>query len=220
MQVYAIVYCPETNEVLVCRKKKIGCFFQNDLPKNRYGKYSDCARSLNGGGRCCFPGGKLNDRENSRNGAVREFKEETGVDLSQYGGIEDKIKTPRYQGVLFEVSQDNFSVIYGKVFKNLYNKKRWLQYIAVQCRCNQSGIVPYIFSKLKACGFNCKSAKTKDHTVDRWYSCLASSLIKDDELASVERRKGPCKIICVNRKYKCVQGDSRCTKEAQKKKMY
>ena len=35
-----------------------------------------------------------------------------------------------------------------------------------------------------------------------------------------EETEGPCKIICVNRKYKCVQGDSRCTKEAQKKKMY
>ena len=42
---------------------------------------------------------------------------------------------------------------------------------------------------MKACGFNCKNAKPKDHAVDRWYSCLASSPIKDDELTSVERRK-------------------------------
>ena len=49
---------------------------------------------------------------------------------------------------------------------------------------------------------------------------LAKKMRVSDIQTTPELSSRPCKIICVNRKYKCVQGDSRCTKEAQKKKMY
>ena len=117
MQVYAIVYCSETNEVLVCKKKRRGYFFQRRLPRNRSGQ------PLRGGGKYCFPGGRKNDGESSHDGAVREFREETGVDLSN-APIIFELKAPnKYIGVVFGFGRGQFQNIFTTAFVNINRKQ-------------------------------------------------------------------------------------------------
>lgn len=71
-QVYATVY--DATSVLVFTKNENGRFFQGQL--------IDPPRELNGHGRPCFPGGGLNGRERPLQGAIREFREETGITLT------------------------------------------------------------------------------------------------------------------------------------------
>lgn len=118
MQVYAIVYCPETNEVLVCKKKTIAYFFKKEL------KGRGISLTKKGGGKYCFPGGGLDNGEDPRAGAVREFKEETGVDLKHYHSEVEpmEISKPAYKGIVFMFSQHVFSEIMAAVSSNLNAK--------------------------------------------------------------------------------------------------
>lgn len=187
MQVYAIVYCPETNEVLVFRKKKKGCFFKKTPPKNFRGYYLSDAPSLNGGGKYCFPGGRKDNGESFRVGAVREFLEETGVNLDSFTKKERFLtKKGQYECVVFLLKAADFFTIQRTVFIELETKEQEVQNIENQCQCK--GIVSYIFSQLQASKFNPQDAITNDDVVKKWYSFLDKSPIEDDELESVERK--------------------------------
>jgi len=80
-QTYISVIDTEGN-VLVARKKVYGTFFKGK-PIN---KETPPYQVLNGAGQYVFNGGKLDYGEKPEAGALREFKEETGIDLETIGG--------------------------------------------------------------------------------------------------------------------------------------
>jgi ADP-ribose pyrophosphatase YjhB (NUDIX family) len=72
-QVYAIVH--DGTNCLVFKKKEHGYFFDGKAV---------VPIVLNGAGAYCFPGGRLKEGEKPTHGAIRELKEETGVDITKY----------------------------------------------------------------------------------------------------------------------------------------
>lgn len=100
--VYACVYSSDKQYFLVPRKKQYGYFFQwRRVPE----------QILNFSGQDVFPGGGLKTNQTPQQGALAEFREETGVDISQiatYQGqkefdYEYKGEKGKYYGVYFTV---------------------------------------------------------------------------------------------------------------------
>lgn len=122
MQVYAIVYCPRANEVLVCKKKRRGYFFKRSLINDGNG----ISLIKNGGGKYCFPGGRKDNGESFRVGAVREFREETGVNLDSFTKKERFLtKKGQYECVVFLLSVADFFTIQNTVSRNLNTKRNF-----------------------------------------------------------------------------------------------
>lgn len=159
MQVYAIVYCSETNEVLVFKKKQKGYFFKRTLINDGNG----ISLIKNGGGKYCFPGGRLETTDGShRDGAVREFKEETGVTLANASSVLE-LKTSEYTGFVFCFRREQFQNIFTKAFVNIKKKETLLLRHRVQPG-NRLTALPQEISN-------------------------GSIPIQDDELESAKRRK-------------------------------
>lgn len=106
MQVYAIVHDGEN--CLIFKKRICGYFFKRKVAVETI---------LNGAGACCFPGGRLEEGESPVIGALREFKEETGVDIGVPKNFE--IKRELYTGVFFRVSLSELDDIKAKCSMNL-----------------------------------------------------------------------------------------------------
>ena len=158
MQVYAVVYCEETDEVLVCRKKTKAYFFKRKL------KGRGISLTKKGGGKYCFPGGGLDNGEDPRAGAVREFREETGVTLANASSVlELKISESECTGFVFCFRREQFQTIFTEAFVNIEKKETLLLRHRVQPG-NRLTALPQEISN-------------------------GSIPIQDDELESAERRK-------------------------------
>jgi 8-oxo-dGTP pyrophosphatase MutT (NUDIX family) len=116
--VYAVVYSKAAGKCLVFKKKEKGYYFHS---KKGF-EYKKDGQTLHGGNAYCFPGGGLKAGENHVAGAIREFKEETGVCLIQ----EAKQST----WVLFNNAPNPYFAIFFGVGKNMFNR------IFEQCRDN------------------------------------------------------------------------------------
>lgn len=135
MQVYATVYCHGTGSVLVFRKKEEGFFFRRQLPSTggRIRRGSKGGIVLNGGGSYCLPGGKLEAGESPERGALREFLEETGIDLGTYRQeippvrVEPSGSQRRYCGVVFCYGRIVFDAVYTAVAVKVEAKERALR---------------------------------------------------------------------------------------------
>lgn len=135
MQVYAAVYCHGTGSVLVFRKKEEGFFFRRQLPSTggRIRRGSKGGIVLNGGGSYCLPGGKLEAGESPERGALREFLEETGIDLGTYRQeippvrVEPSGSQRRYCGVVFCYGRIVFDAVYTAVAVKVEAKERALR---------------------------------------------------------------------------------------------
>ena len=101
--VYACVYSVDKQSFLVPRKKQVGYFFQW---KRRAGQV------LNFSGQDVLPGGGLKIGQTPLQGALIEFHEETGVDISQvtihqgtceFEYLDDDGNKGKYYGVYFTV---------------------------------------------------------------------------------------------------------------------
>lgn len=135
MQVYAAVYCHGTGSVLVFRKKKEGFFFRRQLPstEGQIRRGSKGGIVLNGGGSYCLPGGKLEAGESPERGALREFLEETGIDLGTYRQeippvrVEPSGSQRLYCGVVFCYGRIVFDAVYTAVAVKVEAKERALR---------------------------------------------------------------------------------------------
>ena len=135
MQVYAAVYCHGTGSVLVFRKKKEGFFFRRQLPSTggQIRRGSKGGIVLNGGGSYCLPGGKLEAGESPERGALREFLEETGIDLGTYRQeippvrVEPSGSQRLYCGVVFCYGRIVFDAVYTAVAVKVEAKERALR---------------------------------------------------------------------------------------------
>ena len=135
MQVYAAVYCHGTGSVLVFRKKEEGFFFRRQLPSTggRIRRGSKGGIVLNGGGSYCLPGGKREAGESPQRGALREFLEETGIDLGTYRQeippvrVEPSGSQRRYCGVVFCYGRIVFDAAYTAVAVKVEAKERALR---------------------------------------------------------------------------------------------
>lgn len=90
-QVYAIVH--DGTNCLVFKKKEHGYFFDGKAV---------VPTVLNGAGAYCFPGGKKKGGSNETN-AIREFLEETGMNLSDFASTKQELARVGYIGVFFNV---------------------------------------------------------------------------------------------------------------------
>ena len=135
MQVYTAVYCHGTGSVLVFRKKEEGFFFRRQLPSTggRIRRGSKGGIVLNGGGSYCLPGGKLEAGESPERGALREFLEETGIDLGTYRQeippvrVEPSGSQRLYCGVVFCYGRIVFDAVYTAVAVKVEAKERALR---------------------------------------------------------------------------------------------
>ncbi|MFF4287554.1 NUDIX hydrolase [Streptomyces sp. NPDC001633] len=75
--VYTVLYNAANGDFLLANKNVRGYFF---APSSVYPD----GRLLNGGGKPALPGGALTTGESVKDGAVREFREETGLHISAY----------------------------------------------------------------------------------------------------------------------------------------
>ncbi len=99
-QVYALAFCE--SRILIAMKNSKGYFFHN---KSGGGTIYPNGIVLNGKDNFALPGGKLDEYEKPEPGAVREFLEETGVDLNK--------KYAKVTAIKFE---DNSNCYYGVYF--------------------------------------------------------------------------------------------------------
>jgi 8-oxo-dGTP pyrophosphatase MutT (NUDIX family) len=102
--VYAIVYDSTTGRFMMCKKNTHGYFFHNN---NGGGNIYQSPKPLHGGGDYAFPGGKLDRDHEVVLEALRELREETGIDLSSsYRAmpiVHGEDKKYQYIGVCFDV---------------------------------------------------------------------------------------------------------------------
>lgn len=85
MQVYLALFTVQYEEIflLVGLKKTHGSFFfKYNKEKDIIITLKNKAQPLNGGGEYAFPGGRLEEDEKYIDGAIREFLEETGVEIN------------------------------------------------------------------------------------------------------------------------------------------
>ena len=75
-QVYAVIY-DDNKDFIIARKNKLGHFFHTGG-----GTLNLPGKSLNGGGKACFPGGKLEVKDPVA-GALMEMEEETNVSVNK-----------------------------------------------------------------------------------------------------------------------------------------
>lgn len=66
----------------------------------------------NNPGQHVFPGGELGPGEDARAGAVREFREQTGVDLSSFSSVTAPVST-QYNTEVFDLGQQEFYFVHG-----------------------------------------------------------------------------------------------------------
>jgi 8-oxo-dGTP pyrophosphatase MutT (NUDIX family) len=119
--VYAVVYSSAVKKCLVFQKKERGYYF-GLKPDGTSATFLLGGKPLNGGGKCCFPGGGLKDKEDPLYGAVREFKEETGVHLDAYGKKLVSFEEQVYHAVFFDVD-GAFDGIFNQCQKNIRAKE-------------------------------------------------------------------------------------------------
>lgn len=80
---------------------------------------------LNNAGQWVFPGGGVEEGEDRASAAIREFREETNVDLTQYstsGKLYCFFKEECYSLYVFIVDEDSFKTILALVTKSLFEK--------------------------------------------------------------------------------------------------
>lgn len=92
-QVYTVVYSNENTTCLIAEKKTRGFYFAGVALTNAAGQI------LNYSGQDVFPGGALNGGEAPQAGAIREFREETGIDLAGVTTLGSALKSFNAQGV-------------------------------------------------------------------------------------------------------------------------
>jgi hypothetical protein len=97
-QVYVVVYSDENTTCLIAEKKTRGFYFAGVMIDAVQGQI------LNYSGQDVFPGGALNDDEDPQAGAIREFGEETGLDLAGVVTLNSALKSFNAQGANIAVA--------------------------------------------------------------------------------------------------------------------
>lgn len=97
-QVYAVVYCRANATCLIAEKKTRGVYFAGAALPNGPGQI------LNYSGQDVFPGGALNGGEAPQAGAVREFLEETGINLAGMVPVDSAVISFNAQGANIAVA--------------------------------------------------------------------------------------------------------------------
>lgn len=181
MQVYAVILCSRTKEILVFKKNERGYFFQG-YPKKRI-KHIQIKNTvfypegyfLNGGGKNCFPGGKVDrvkDRE-IENCALREFKEETGFDLAVSSRFSKKqIIGNGYCAFVFDMSSSDFNTCKNICVKNFENKRQLIDDVKKKI-LDEEDISAKLFE-----GITIKDDELESVTVESLDKC-PSDFIKD-----------------------------------------
>jgi len=114
-QVYAVLYTKNGN-FLIAKKLDKGYFFAN---KNGGGSIIKGGKKLNGAGEYALPGGKLNSNEDKKQGAIREFDEETAVKIKRE---ECCLITTRSFKYWFNNEQKQYVAVYFKVKQEILKK--------------------------------------------------------------------------------------------------
>jgi 8-oxo-dGTP pyrophosphatase MutT (NUDIX family) len=133
--VYAVVYSSTARKCLVFEKKEMGYYFglktgtvgkpraSGGISLEGGGIYYPKGGRLNGSGKNCFPGGGLQGGEHPIDGAVREFKEETGVDLVIFKEQGILFDGRLYYAVFFDVDERTFDRIFQQCQANIVAKE-------------------------------------------------------------------------------------------------
>ena len=116
MQVYAI-FCDKSHNVLIVKKKVKNSWWSGGL----------CAPArVNQAGQWALPGGNLNQDEKPDIGAMREFSEETGIDLKNFpGGTSGAVikRTDQYILVCFQLSTAHLNDLCSGINHNVSPKQ-------------------------------------------------------------------------------------------------
>ena len=112
MQVYAVVYA-DSGAFLLGLKLKKGYFFHKT---SGGGVIVPDGQALNGGGKPALPGGKKESSESIDEAAMREFHEETAIDITSVSGTKHQF-TNSYGAGYFRVSEDKLVAMCAQITK-------------------------------------------------------------------------------------------------------